>query len=58
MATSVLIKLEHLYLLGSLIAFGLSAAGIPIIQQLLLSAAMCLVSAWLGRKLVEAERAA
>jgi len=44
--------------IGSLIAFGLSAAGIPIIQQLLLSAAMCLVSAWLGRKLVAAELAA
>ena len=43
--------------IGSLIAFGLSAAGVPIVQQLLLSAAMCLVSAWLGHKLVQAERA-
>lgn len=43
---------------GSLIAIGLSAAGVPMIQQLLLGAAMCLVSAWLGRLLVQAERAA
>lgn len=43
---------------GSLIATGLSAAGVPIIEQLLLSAAMCLVSAWLARILVAAERAA
>lgn len=42
---------------GSLIATGLSAAGIAIVDQLLLSAAMCLVSAWLGRQLVLAERA-
>ncbi len=44
--------------IGSLIATGLSFAGVPIIQQLLLSAAMCLVSAWLARQLVAAERAA
>ena len=43
---------------GSLLAFGLSAAGVAIITQLLLSAAMCLVSAWLGHLLVKAERAA
>ena len=43
---------------GSLIAIGLSLAGVPIVQQLLLSAAMCLVSAWLGRLLVNAECAA
>ncbi len=34
---------------GSLLAIGLSAGGIPITHQLLLSAAMCLVSAWLGQ---------
>jgi hypothetical protein len=43
---------------GSLIATGLSFAGVPIIQQVLLSAAMCLVSAWIARQLVAAERAA
>ncbi|MBC7159102.1 MAG: MFS transporter [Porphyrobacter sp.] len=43
---------------GSLIAGGLSAAGIPIVEQLLLSAAMCLVSAWLGAKLHRAEKLA
>lgn len=41
---------------GSLLASGLSAAGVPIVQQLLLSAAMCLVSAWIAGKLVTAER--
>ena len=40
---------------GSLIASGLSLGGVPIVQQLLLSAAMCLISAWLGRLLVNAE---
>ncbi len=44
--------------IGSLVATGLSAAGVPIVQQLLLSAAMCLVSAWIARKLVAAERQA
>ncbi len=43
---------------GSLIASALSAGGVPIVQQLLLSAAMCLVSAWLATLLVKAERAA
>jgi len=43
---------------GSLIATGLSFAGVPIVQQVLLSAAMCLVSAWIARQLVAAERAA
>ena len=33
---------------GSLIAIGLSIAGVEVVNQLLLSAAMCLVSAWLG----------
>ena len=41
--------------LGSLLAIGLSALGVAIIHQLLLSAAMCLVSAWLGRLLYRAE---
>ena len=44
--------------IGSLIAAGLSAAGVPIVEQLLLSALMCLVSAWLGRRLRQAEKLA
>jgi len=44
--------------LGSVIALGMSAAGLPMVDQLLLGAAMCLFSAWLGRKLVLAEDAA
>jgi MFS family permease len=40
--------------IGSFIAIGLSAAGIAVIDQLLLSALMCLVSAWLARELVRA----
>jgi len=36
---------------GSLIALGLSALGVSIEHQLLLSAAMCLISAWLAQKL-------
>lgn len=43
---------------GSLLAMALSAAGIAIVNQLLLSAAMCLYSAWLAQLLVRAERAA
>jgi MFS family permease len=43
---------------GSLLATGLSAAGLDIVHHLLLSAAMCLVSAWLGWLLLRAERAA
>lgn len=43
---------------GSLMAMGLSSAGVGITEQLLLSAAMCLVSAWLGRRLYHAELAA
>ncbi|MBA4163912.1 MAG: MFS transporter [Erythrobacter sp.] len=43
---------------GSLIAIGLSVVGIAIVDQLLLSAAMCLVSAWLGKRLHRAELAA
>jgi MFS family permease len=44
--------------LGSVIAIGLSAAGVAMVDQLLLGAAMCLYSAYLGRQLVRAERAA
>lgn len=44
--------------IGSLLAVGLSAAGVPIVEQVLLSAAMCLISAWLGLILYRAERAA
>ncbi|MEO6153380.1 MAG: MFS transporter [Croceibacterium sp.] len=43
---------------GSLIAAGLSAAGVPIVEQLLLSAVMCLASAWLGARLHKAEKMA
>ena len=43
---------------GSLLAMAMSAAGVPIVEQVLISAAMCLVSAWLGRRLLEAERVA
>ena len=40
---------------GSLLASGLSFGGVPIVQQLLLSAAMCLVSARIAQQLVNAE---
>jgi len=43
---------------GSLLAGGLSAVGIPIVEQLLLSAGMCLVSAWFGARLHRAEKLA
>jgi MFS family permease len=43
---------------GSIIAVGLSALGVSIADQLLLVAAMCLGSAWLGRILYKAELAA
>ncbi len=43
---------------GSLLAVGMSTAGIQIVHQLLLSAAMCLISAWLGYLLYRAEMAA
>jgi len=42
---------------GSLVAVAMSVIGIPVVEQLLLSAAMCLFSSWLGRKLYEAELA-
>ncbi len=41
---------------GTLIAGGLSAIGVPIVEQLLLSAVMCLISAWLGLRLHRAEK--
>jgi predicted MFS family arabinose efflux permease len=41
---------------GSAIAGALSWAGVPLTEQVLLSAAMCLVSAWLGWMLHRAER--
>ncbi len=44
--------------IGSLLASGLSAAGVSIVNQVLLSAVMCIYSAHLARKLVAAERAA
>ncbi len=40
--------------IGSLIALGLSAAGVTIVNQLLLGAAMCLISAWLAQQLHKA----
>ena len=43
---------------GSLLAIGLSWCGVAVTDQLLLSAAMCLVSAWLGWMLFKAEQAA
>ena len=43
---------------GSLLATGLSAVGLAIVHHLLLTAAMCLVSAWLGLLLLRAEHAA
>mgnify|MGYP005853316219 CR=1 FL=1 len=43
---------------GSLLAATLSAVGVPLAEQVLLSAAMCLISAWLGWMLHQAERRA
>jgi predicted MFS family arabinose efflux permease len=43
---------------GAVLAGALSWAGVPLIEQVLLSAAMCLVSAWLGWMLHQAEREA
>lgn len=43
---------------GSLLATGLSAADVAIVDQVLLSAGMCLFSAWLGQRLFAAEQAA
>jgi len=44
--------------LGSLIAIGLTMIGLPAEEQLLLAAAMSLVSAYLGKQLFDAEREA
>jgi MFS family permease len=41
--------------IGSVLAGMLGSAGIPLAEQLLLSAAMCIVSAWLGWMLYRAE---
>lgn len=41
---------------GSLLATGLSALGLDIVHHLLLAAAMCTYSAWLGWKLYKAEQ--
>ena len=43
--------------IGSVIAIGLSAAGVALADQLLLGAAMCSIAAWLGWLLYKAERA-
>lgn len=43
--------------IGSLLASGLSAAGVSIVNQVLLSAVMCIYSAYLAQKLLQAERA-
>ncbi|MEE4199619.1 MFS transporter [Erythrobacter sp.] len=42
--------------LGSLVAIGLTSLGIDVTEQLLLAAAMSVVSAWLGWLLLQAER--
>ncbi|MCK9543993.1 MAG: MFS transporter [Novosphingobium sp.] len=44
--------------IGSLVAVALTALSVPIVEQLLLVAAMCIGSAWLGWKLYRAEKAA
>jgi MFS family permease len=41
--------------IGSLFALGLSFLGVLVVNQLLLGAAMCLVSAWLAQKLYRSE---
>ncbi|MEM6266852.1 MAG: MFS transporter [Pseudomonadota bacterium] len=43
---------------GSILAVGLTLVGVPVTEQLLLAAAMSVVSAWLGYALYKAERAA
>lgn len=43
---------------GSLLAMLLSAIGVAVVEQLLLAAVMCLMSAWLGKRLHQAEQAA
>ncbi|TRD10430.1 MFS transporter [Erythrobacter insulae] len=44
--------------IGSAVAIGMTALGIPVAEQLLLAAGMTVVSAWLGKKLHAAEIAA
>lgn len=44
--------------MGALVAMALSALGVAVVEQVLLSAAMCMVSAWLGLRLYRAEQAA
>lgn len=41
---------------GSLVAMALSAAGVPVVNQLLFSAFLCLASAWLGQRLYNEEK--
>ena len=43
---------------GALLVMALTALGMAVIEQVLLSAAMCLISAWLGRRLYRIECAA
>ena len=43
---------------GSLLAIGLSYVGVAVTEQVLMSAGMCLISSWLGKRLFDAERAA
>ena len=40
---------------GSVLAVAMSVAGMPILDQVLLSAGLCVISAWLARLLVQAE---
>ena len=42
--------------IGSILALALSAVGVPLVEQLLLSAGMCMISAWLGHMLHTAEK--
>ena len=42
--------------IGSAVAIALTSFGIPVVDQLLLAAAMCVISAWLGWKLFAAEK--
>lgn len=44
--------------LGSALAIGLTSIGLPVVDQLLVAAAMTMVSAWLGWKLYKAEKEA
>ena len=43
---------------GSLLVMAISAAGVPVTEQLLFTASLCVVSAWLAKKLIAAEIAA